>query len=83
MNERTKEAVNFMSSYVNGSAEYKDFAERMSIEHRTLQQNFTKLCVAWLKTLANTEYYDLRNQASVEFARSIKKELDEVYLPLV
>lgn len=80
----TSEAVSVMSNFVNSSeADYKEFAELMGREHRTLQQQFTKLCVAWLKHLATTEYYDLRNEASVKFAQSIKNQLDNAQLPLI
>lgn len=79
----TTETVKTVSNYVNSmSADYNEFAELMGREHRTLQQNFTKLCVAWLKHLATTEYYDLRNEASVKFAQSIQDKLD-AQLPLI
>jgi len=43
----------------------------MENQHRTLQQGFTRLCVAWLKRLAEPDYhYDDRNKASVRLARS-------------
>lgn len=73
-----KEISNYVNSY---SSDYKEFARLMSYEHRTLQQNFTKLCIAWLRELSETENYDLRNEASVEFAKSIKDKL--VNLPLI
>ena len=74
--------VKEISSYVNnGSSDYKEFARLMSYEHRTLQQQFTKLCIAWLKELSETESYDLRNEASIKFAQSIKDKL--VNLPLI
>ena len=55
----------------------------MSYEHRTLQQQFTKLCIAWLKELAETESYDLRNEESIKFAQSIKDKLKSANLPLI
>ena len=73
-----KEISNYVNSY---SSDYKEFARLMSYEHRTLQQQFTKLCIAWLKELSETENYDLRNEASVKFAKSIKDKL--VNLPLI
>ena len=80
----TSETVSVMSNFVNGmGADYKEFAELMGRGHRTLQQNFTKLCVAWLKHLAEVEYYDLRNEGSVKFAQSIKNQLDNAQLPLI
>ena len=80
----TSETVSVMSNFVNGmGADYKEFARLMGNEHRTLQQNFTKLCVAWLKHLSEVEYYDLRNEGSVKFAQSIKDQLDNAQLPLI
>ena len=80
----TNEVVSTLSSYVNSfNCDYNGFAEKFGYEHRTLQQNFTKLCIAWLKHLAETENYDLRNQASVEFAKSIKEQLNTTALPLI
>ena len=55
----------------------------MGMEHPTLQQNFTKLCCAWLRHLATTDYWDARNKASVDFAKSIKDELWHAVLPTV
>ena len=82
MAQRDNDAVNFIGSYVNSfGTDYKEFARLMSYEHRTLQQNFTKLCIAWLKELSETENYDLRNEASIKFAKSIKDKL--VNLPLI
>ena len=73
-----KEISNYVNSY---SSDYKEFARLMSYEHRTLQQQFTKLCIAWLRELSETENYDLRNEGSVKFAKSIKDKL--VNLPLI
>ena len=73
-----KEVINYVN---NGNSSYEEFARLMSYEHRTLQQQFTKLCIAWLKELSETENYDLRNEASVKFAKSIKDKL--VNLPLI
>ena len=80
----TEDAVRTVSNYVNNfGCDYEEFAKKFGCEHRTLQQNFTRLCVAWLKHLSETEYYDLRNQASVEFAKAIKDKLGEVALPMI
>jgi hypothetical protein len=80
----TSEAVGTISSFVNNmGVDYEEFARLMGNEHRTLQQNFTKLCVAWLKYLSEVEYYDLRNEGSVKFAQSIKDKLTDAQLPLI
>ena len=80
----TDRMVATMSDYVNSfSCDYDGFAKGMGECHRTLQQNFTKLCVAQLRYLATTDMYDLRNQSAVDFAKSIKDKLDTVVLPTV
>ena len=84
MTKTVFEAVNTMTDYVNSfNCDYNEFAQKMGMEHPTLQQNFTKLCCAWLKHLATTDYWDARNKASVDFAKSIKDELWHVVLPTV
>ena len=65
------------------SEDIENFVKHMSREHRTLQQTFTRLCVAWLQHLATVNSCDGRNEASVEFARSIKEELDKAALPFI
>jgi hypothetical protein len=84
MTTRDADIVKEISSYVNSySSNYKEFARLMSYEHRTLQQEFTQLCIEWLKKLSKAEGYDIRNEASVKFAQSIKNKLDKVNLPLI
>lgn len=54
-----------------------EFAEEMGRQHRTLQQNFTRLCVAWLQYLGTSvDYmYDNRNQASVMLGREFVEKI--------
>lgn len=65
----------------------KGFCEEMSREHRTLQQNFTRLCVDWLRTLSEYKefQYDERNRLSVEAARTMIEAFDanEHHLPMI
>jgi hypothetical protein len=82
--EQSREVAQYMSNYVNSFGGYEAFCDEMSKEHRTLQQNFTKLCIAWLKTLAKAEHFDPRNEASVQLARKIVEQFeDELYLPCI
>ena len=65
------EAAESIARFVNNMThDPKEFAEAMSRQHRTLQQNFTGACVAWLQHLASLDegQYDLRNEASVQLA---------------
>ncbi len=62
--------------FVNAIPRQEDaFVAAMGREHRTLQQNFTRLCRAWFEHLAELKpgEYDLRNQGSVEMAKAITK----------
>ena len=54
-------------------------------EHRTLQQSFTRLCKAWIKTLgeAPDACFDGRNEASRAFAKKLMPYIDEVSLPFI
>lgn len=80
----TAETVGVMGDYVNSfTCDLDGFVAGMAQIHPTLQQTFTKLCLKWLMYMATTEYYDARNQASVEFAKSIKKQLDTAVIPMI
>lgn len=79
-----KETVETVTDYLNSfSSKEKAFIEEMNREHRTLQQSFTKLCLAWIENCAREDYpHDLRNEAShkvskevVEGFRQSKKEI--------
>lgn len=76
----TKELVQEFSDYVNTfndkGKEFCDvmsnFCNDMSVEHRTLQQSFTKLCLQWLEHCASDEYRtDARNEGSKEIAKQL------------
>lgn len=74
-----EEAVKVMSDFVNNmSLNEKEFAVLMSQEHRTLQQSFTNVCLAWMRELAskNEGQYDLRNEQSVKVAKEIIEKVE-------
>ena len=56
---------------------YEEFCKAMTSEHRTLQQSFTRLCIYWLKTCAELEYYDGRNEASVMLGKIVMDALEQ------
>lgn len=64
----SKEIVNQVTNYVNTFGDvHTEFIKNMEMEHRTLQQSFTRLCLKWMEHVASDEYrYDLRNQQSHE-----------------
>ena len=76
-----------MSGYCNtlSSGRNKEFVEEMSYEHRTLQQSFTRLCVAWLEHLGSLDdvQYDLRNEDSVNLGREFVEKIQNRHLSTV
>lgn len=85
MKEEAKKAFEEIVKYVNRFGnKYENFVDLMKSEHRTLQQSFTRLCVKWLLDLAERQYFDDRNKASVELGKKFKERLgDECHLPLI
>lgn len=76
-NEQEREAIKAyetVSRFLNGR-NASDLIQAIARDHRTLQQAFTGVCVAWFNHLAAlTEgQYDLRNAASVDLARAVTK----------
>lgn len=61
----------------------KAFCEAMSFEHRTLQQNFTGLCLAWIEFMGNTSedfqrrFTDPRNKYSNKVCSEILEFMKE------
>ena len=72
-----EQAAHGMADYVNNMGHSpKEFVEGMSHQHRTLQQSFTGVCIAWLKHLSELQefQYDLRNEDSVKLAKKLLEE---------
>lgn len=56
----------------NISFDPQKLCEALGRTHRTLQQNFTRVCIAWLKYCAAETYaFDLRNEASHLVAKKL------------
>ena len=56
----------------------------MANEHPTLQQSFARMCFKFIKTMADKEYYDLRNEATVLTCKKIVDTFkDDMHLPLI
>jgi len=68
-----KELTNLITNHLNTYGDKSEaFNEAMSREHRTLQQNFTRLCLKWLEHVASDEYStDGRNEQSKEIAQTL------------
>jgi len=74
------EAAEAMADAVNNMGWKNElFTKHMSRQHRTLQQSFTGLCLAWLYHCGSLEegWYDLRNEDSVKVGKKVKEALGE------
>jgi hypothetical protein len=69
--------------YALNNFNYKEQAElffgRLSREHRTLQQNFWRMMIKVIEKYADSEWYDARNEASVQMCRVLKTALENNY----
>lgn len=68
-----KEFAEIFSRFINNfSVDIDGVVEKLSRDHRTLQQGITRFCVAWLEKMAEhheSGRYDLRNEASVKLGK--------------
>lgn len=81
-----KEIAGKMTDYLNSFSNNQknlEFCKAMSSEHRTLQQNFTSLCLAWIEFMGNdsqefkSRFTDARNEASNNTCIQIKEFMKE------
>ena len=89
----TSELVIAISHFANSfNVDSVEFITEMNLEHRTIQQSFTKLCLEWLENCADINYrFDGRNQAThdiaVKLIEHFKYENDQIppskFLPMV
>jgi hypothetical protein len=70
-----------ISDYVNGIGnKLEDVIDPMARDHRTLQQGFTKLCVAWLERCAkmhDDRDFDGRNEHSAKLGKKFVVMISE------
>lgn len=86
---KVNENVNKVSDMVNSMSFIpEEFCMHMAYEHRTIQQNFTRLCLEWIKTCASDDYrHDDRNRAShvkcKEIVETMSKDPAWDFLPYI
>lgn len=75
----TKDIVNEITNYLNTYiSKESEFCAAMSVEHRTLQQNFTRLCLQWLEHISSPDYKtDARNEQSQKIASELLQAFRE------
>jgi len=77
--------VRFFSNFVNGKmTSPRHIANRMAHEHRYLQGEMFKVCMAYIEKLEEmyaNGYYDARNRYACETSSKIIKALNEINWP--
>jgi hypothetical protein len=63
--------------------EIEAFVAKMAQNHPTLQQAFMRLCLDFVRAMAEKTYSDARNEASVRIARDIVSQLGTTHLPTI
>ena len=83
--DNSRETADQISDLVNSTLlNAEEVGVLLSSQHRTLQQNFMRVAVSFIKAMAEAKksgYYDLRNQASCELAEQMMDVTEESYLP--
>jgi hypothetical protein len=84
-NERSVAKARELGNLLNCMSIHEDqIAVLFQDEHRTLQQALTRLSVAWLKVCGSPEYrYDGRNEASAHVGQTVRRTLEDAYLPFI
>ena len=82
---KTTENVQKVSDMLNSmSFDPEEFCKEFTREHRTIQQNFTRLCIHWLSTCASDDYrFDGRNEASHKIAKALIESQDADFISCI
>jgi hypothetical protein len=85
MGKHEDNAVKLATDLTYAGMQDKDFLipfyKTMQEQHRTFQQDFTRLCVGWLircKQLHEKGLYDERNEASCKLGVKFVQQIDEL-----
>jgi len=84
--ENSKHIARIITTELNQfGVDYEGVAQALLGEHRTLQQNFTRLCREWLIAVGECEDWlvDGRNEASHELGKKLTPLLKDAYLPFI
>ena len=81
--DATELLVRLTNSYGSDKAVAEGILAGIQKSHNTLQQCFWRVMQNVIKGYGESEYCDLRNQASVDFCKAITKIADDHRLPMV
>ena len=77
---KEKELAIHITDSINRIFDHKAFCEQMSKEHRTLQSEFTSLCLDWLlkcREMYEAENYDGRNEYACRCGKVLMDYLEK------
>ena len=77
---KEKQLATHITNEINCIFDYKKFVEQMSREHRTLQSDFTTLCLEWLnkcREMYEDDNYDGRNEHACRTGKMLMDYLDK------
>ena len=76
--ENVRKVSDMLNSF---SFDPEEFCKEFTKEHRTIQQNLTRLCIHWLCTCASDDYrFDGRNEGSHNLARVLMTSQDADFI---
>lgn len=82
--EKEKFFANSVSDMVNDCGfDEKQLAKAMSKDHNTIQQSYMRLFKAFVGFMAEKNFCDDRNKASVQLAKEINDKVKDAYLPTI
>ncbi len=86
MTELSKQAIKDADKITdvlnNMSFNFNDFGKAMIMQHNTLQQNYMRAAISFIKARAeNNTFVDDRNKATYELCKKLIKEVEDAYLP--
>lgn len=77
---KEKQLATHITNEINCIFDYKAFVEQMSREHRTLQSDFTTLCLEWLlkcRDMYEAETFDGRNEHACRTGKILMDYLEK------
>ena len=77
---KEKQLATHITNEINCIFDYKAFVEQMSREHRTLQADFTTLCLEWLlkcREMYESDNFDGRNMYACKTGKVLMDYLEE------
>ena len=77
---KEKQLATHITNEINCIFDYKKFVEQMSREHRSLQSDFTTLCIEWLlkcREMYEEDRYDGRNEHACRTGKVLMDYLDK------